>query len=100
MIAASRSDGGHEGEPEASRRPWYTPAGFVLLCIRMYRAARANSPYRHCRYLPTCSEYTAEAIGRHGLLRGGWLGMRRILRCHPWSPGGYDPVPDMPVEKV
>jgi putative membrane protein insertion efficiency factor len=47
----------------------------------------------HCRYHPTCSQYAKEAVLKHGLLRGAWLGAARLLRCHPWNPGGVDLVP-------
>ncbi|HUC60753.1 MAG TPA: membrane protein insertion efficiency factor YidD [Alphaproteobacteria bacterium] len=49
-----------------------------------------------CRYYPSCSQYALEALARHGALRGSWLALARILRCHPWAEGGVDPVPDAP----
>lgn len=64
----------------------------TLLLIRFYQKCISPLLGPHCRYYPTCSEYAYEAVSRYGLLRGSYLAVRRILRCHPWAPGGYDPV--------
>ncbi|NLY87314.1 MAG: membrane protein insertion efficiency factor YidD [Clostridiales bacterium] len=66
------------------------------IMISLVRAYQIGiSPYLggHCRYRPTCSQYFIEAVEKYGALKGSWLGIRRILRCHPGRPGGYDPVP-------
>ncbi|MFV1961508.1 MAG: membrane protein insertion efficiency factor YidD [Acidimicrobiia bacterium] len=73
---------------------WLRPRYLVLGLIRIYQKLVSPGLGTNCRYQPTCSWYSAEAIERFGVLRGGWLGLRRIGRCHPLRPGGYDPVPD------
>ncbi|MEN3009902.1 MAG: membrane protein insertion efficiency factor YidD [Candidatus Bipolaricaulaceae bacterium] len=68
------------------RRLWIWP-------IRAYQRLLSPLLPRRCRFYPSCSEYAAQALLKYGLLRGGWLALRRLLRCGPWHPGGYDPVP-------
>lgn len=61
--------------------------------IRVYQRVIAPILPQSCRFSPSCSEYMYEAIRKFGILRGAYLGVKRILRCHPWSPGGIDPIP-------
>jgi putative membrane protein insertion efficiency factor len=65
----------------------------LLLLIRGYQHWISPALGERCRFAPSCSHYAVGALREHGLLRGSWLAVRRIGRCHPWNPGGYDPVP-------
>lgn len=62
--------------------------------IKVYRYVLSPFVGQHCRFTPTCSEYATEAIELHGALKGSWLTLRRLSRCHPFHTGGFDPVPD------
>lgn len=66
---------------------------FVLWLIRVYQKTLSRMLPPSCRFIPSCSEYTYQAIDKYGLLKGSWLGAKRLSRCHPLNPGGYDPVP-------
>ncbi|PQJ80919.1 membrane protein insertion efficiency factor YidD [Polaribacter porphyrae] len=66
---------------------------FILL-VRFYQTAISPYTPATCRYNPTCSHYTIEALQKHGLFSGGWLALKRIFSCHPWGGSGYDPVPE------
>jgi len=65
----------------------------LLALLRAYQYALRPMLGANCRFYPSCSEFAREAIERHGAVRGVWLAARRLLRCHPYHPGGYDPVP-------
>lgn len=66
----------------------------LLGLIRVYQLAISPIFPPSCRFHPTCSAYAATALRRFGLWRGGWMAVKRLAKCHPWHPGGYDPVPD------
>jgi putative membrane protein insertion efficiency factor len=68
------------------------PAAAVIFLVRLYQVTLSAVLGGQCRFVPTCSWYVTEALQKHGLLVGGWMGLRRLLRCHPFSRGGYDPV--------
>jgi len=67
--------------------------GALVLIIRGYQLWVSPLLPAACRYYPTCSDYAIQALEKHGAIRGSWLALRRIARCHPFRPGGYDPVP-------
>ncbi|GCD20248.1 membrane protein insertion efficiency factor YidD [Cellulomonas algicola] len=69
------------------------PAQLVLLLLRGYQRFISPMTPPTCRFYPSCSQYAVIAVTRHGLLHGSWLAVRRLLRCHPWNPGGVDDVP-------
>lgn len=69
----------------------------LLAVIRGYRRAVSPLLGKRCRFHPTCSAYAEIAVRAHGPARGGWLAVRRVARCHPFNPGGYDPVPGTPT---
>ncbi len=85
-----------EERPPATREEEGSTSPLAWLAIGLvvfYRRLISPMTPPSCRYRPTCSQYTLTALKRHGFFRGGWMGLKRILRCHPFSSGGYDPVP-------
>jgi len=65
----------------------------LLGLIRLYQNTISQALPSTCRFIPSCSEYAYQAIERYGVIKGGWMAIKRIARCHPFHPGGYDPVP-------
>lgn len=72
----------------------FRPRTWLVGVIKIYQKLVSPNLSPNCRYQPTCSSYAVEAVKRFGVFRGGWLALRRIGRCHPLRPGGYDPVPE------
>lgn len=93
---SSTADGTPPPRPiETLARSWRRPHVLAArLMVRAYRLTFSAFMGRTCRYFPSCSEYTEEAIARFGLWAGFWIGLARILRCHPWGASGWDPIPE------
>jgi putative membrane protein insertion efficiency factor len=71
----------------------------IIGFLKLYRTFVSPMYGQVCRFYPSCSAYALEAVERHGAVRGSWLAARRLVRCHPWNPGGYDPVPPKDVDQ-
>jgi putative membrane protein insertion efficiency factor len=87
-----------KSEDSDTARSWLTftlslPSRAMVLLIRGYQQVISPLFPSTCRFMPTCSQYAITAVQRYGVCKGGWLAIKRILRCHPWNPGGFDPVP-------
>lgn len=94
MCTCCQAHDNSQDDARASSSRW-TPGRIVgRTLIRLYQLGLSPFMGRQCRYLPTCSSYTEEAINRFGLWAGGWMGLARILRCNPWGSSGFDPVPE------
>jgi putative membrane protein insertion efficiency factor len=87
--------GSGDGKGAEERKAVRGPVALVLIAaIRAYQLSLSFFLGRHCRHLPTCSDYAMEAVRRHGAYAGFWLGLFRVARCHPWGTHGFDPPPE------
>ena len=90
----TQPDGSETNEALARMSAWrQLPRRALILGVRGYQLTLSPILGGACRYYPSCSAYAIEALERHGAVRGGWMALRRIGRCHPFRPGGFDPVP-------
>lgn len=80
--------------------PRHLPRAVLLGLLHLYRTVISPLTGPTCRYYPSCSHYALVAVQRHGAARGGWLAVRRLARCHPWTPGGVDDVPPVRAERT
>jgi len=78
--------------PDSRLSPFGWPRLAAAGLIRLYQIVLSPLLGNRCRFYPSCSEYARDSILKHGVLKGAYYGVRRIMRCHPWNPGGYDPV--------
>ncbi|MEV8183072.1 membrane protein insertion efficiency factor YidD [Specibacter sp. NPDC078692] len=76
---------------------WHLPRNILIIVLKLYRRAISPTYGQVCRFFPSCSAYALEAVTVHGAVKGTWFSLLRVLRCHPWSAGGLDPVPSPAV---
>ena len=94
MRCAAASVSMESEKPDAAAvRPLSLGRRVGMFPVRVYRCTLAYFMGGHCRFTPTCSQYALDAIAEHGVIKGWWMSVRRIGRCHPFCPGGHDPVP-------
>ena len=89
-----RRDAAQRWATAVVRAVWTLPQRLLILLLTAYRAVISPLYGQVCRFFPSCSAYALEAVTVHGAVRGSYLAVRRLLRCHPWNSGGLDPVPD------
>ena len=97
MAAVSEAPRGHAPAQAAAavgRLVWNLPRNVLILLLKAYRLIISPLYGQVCRFFPSCSAYALEAVTVHGAVRGSYLAVRRLARCHPWNSGGLDPVPD------
>lgn len=80
-------------DAHSDRLPWWNPVGWLLVALMRAWQLVPRIDTQRCRFYPSCSAYGITAVQRFGVVRGGWLAIRRLGRCHPWNPGGVDHVP-------
>ena len=90
-ISEKRSRHGFGMMSAFIKNMWLLPSILLVVAVRVYQWTLSPLIGRHCRFEPTCSGYFIEAVRKYGAIRGTWRGIKRIGRCHPWNPGGYDP---------
>lgn len=92
-YGASVGDAPSQEEVGLRQKLAHLPKHALLWFIRFYQKGISPLFPRTCRFVPSCSQYAAVAVSRYGFLKGGWLALKRLAKCGPWHPGGYDPVP-------
>lgn len=93
VTADAKAESPSQSEDAEITKRWSLMARIASLPVYLYRYTLSPILPPRCRYQPTCSEYALVALQKHGAIKGGWLALRRIGRCHPWGGSGYDPVP-------